>query len=301
VSDQLVCPACDERIATAPAGRRRGVKCPVCGARVREPDPDYDPAEDDEPEAKAETKPAGAKGSTKSRRDDDDDDDFDDDPPPRPVPVAGNLLGVGCAVVMCLGIVIAIGAAVWNARPGANVPKPVGGPQPNAPAGGGDPLALPAPPFEVDPALRSPARPVYLADMTEYGTVAGPWPFTKGNLGNPARDPIKLKGVVARKGLSMHPSDLQTTRAAYALGGKAAELTGSVGLNDQPGEALAPVVFTVVGDRKELWRSGPIERFTGPEAFRVDVRGVKVLELRATAQGSHIGAHAVWADPKVEN
>ena len=142
---------------------------------------------------------------------------------------------------------------------------------------------LPAlePPFDIDPLLEKPARPVYLADMQEFGVRTGPWRFGKGELGNGANTPIKLKGTVAEKGLSAHPADRAATRVASALGGKAATLTGTVALSDSNPDAPDPVVFVIVGDRKELWRSNPIKRATGPESFRVDVTGVKVLELRA--------------------
>ena len=191
-----------------------------------------------------------------------------------------------------------------NPNPGPN-PGPIFGPPPGVPVPhdtSAAEKALPTfePPFDVDPLLEKPDRPVYLADMKEFAVRMGPWQFGKGELGNGAKTPIKVKGVAAEKGLSVHPSDRAATRVAYALGGKATALAGKVGLSDPDPVAWDPVVFVVVGDGKELWRSGPIKGDTGPQSFRADVTGVKVLELRAVATGSHYGAHAAWVDPVIE-
>jgi endo-alpha-N-acetylgalactosaminidase len=128
----------------------------------------------------------------------------------------------------------------------------------------------------------------------------GPWTFGRGEHSGGSGTPIKVNGEIARKGLGVHPPDNGATRVAYALGGKAVTLAGAAALNDYAAEALSPVVFTIVGDGRELWRSGAVNRATGPARFRVDVTGVKVLELRALQAGSHLHAHAVWIDPVIE-
>jgi len=163
-----------------------------------------------------------------------------------------------------------------------------------------DPFPPPAPPFAVDPALAGRDRSVYLADMTEFDVQMGPWQFGKGELGDGKRTPIRVRGKPYEKGLGVHPWDLKTTRVCYAPGGKAKTLSGGAGLNDYEFEAHGPVVFAVLGDGRELWRSAPLNRAGGPVRCAVDVRGVKGLELRAASQGGHFGAHAVWLDPVLE-
>jgi hypothetical protein len=162
--------------------------------------------------------------------------------------------------------------------------------------------ALPAitPPFAVDPLLEQPVRAVYLADMKEFGVRMGPWPLGKGELGNGPHPALQIRGERAFKGLGVSPWDKAATRVAYALGGKATTLSGRVALNDCDVETYAPVVFKIVGDGRELWKSGPTTQSGGPTAFKVDVRGVKVLELRHRAgcpqRGTrHVGGSVVGA------
>jgi hypothetical protein len=272
------------------------------------------PRDEDETDGPKPSKSKRKSGTTgprpKPRRRDDEDEEVEDDDraPPR---FASQRTGqtLGCIIRVLLALGGAAGYTLWKlspdeppARPAAPVPVPaVGGPgSPNDPEASGARLPALAPPFEADPLLERSGWPVHLADLSEFGAVAGPWPFTKGGLGNPTRDPIRVKGTIAAKGLSMHPNDRHTTRAAFAIGGRASALRGSVALNDSQPDASDPVIFQVVGDGKELWRSRPIKRATGPEVFRVNVRGVKVLEVRATTQGAHWGAHAVWVDPALE-
>jgi hypothetical protein len=299
----VLCPACDERITLTPARRKAGVKCPACGTPVPAPKPDAEPEGGSKAKPKKKPRePSSAEGTvrpgSKPRPWRGDDEDPDDRSGGAASAQWEQAQTIGCAAAVVVGLVIIIGLVVWGiVRSGGSATT-----APAAPGAPNDPAL--APPFEVDPLLERPDRPVYLADMSEFGVVSGPWPFTKGGLGNPTGpqptgDPIKVNGTEALKGLSMHPGDNQTTRAAFALGGRASELRGTVALNDDPGDAFSPVVFAVVGDGRELWRSVPINRARGPESFRVDVRGVQVLELRVTAQGSHFRAHAVWVDPVI--
>ncbi len=285
MADEVLCPECDERIALTSSGKKK-VVCPACGTRVPVPESLRAAPEEKASPAKTKSKPREEKEEAeerprkrKRRRHGD---DPDDDVPAESGKGGGLLIGA-VVVLVVLGLMgwIVVRGVGWMRDKFDNTPRVEA-------------------PFTVDPVLDNSNGPVYLADMTEFGVETGPWPFSKGELGDPERKAIKVKGVVSPKGLSMHPWDRQTTRACYSLGGKASKIRGTVALNDSDPDAWDPVVFTLVGDRKELWKSAPIKRATGPESFNVSVRGVKVLELRATAQGSHWGAHAVWIDPVLE-
>ncbi len=59
-----------------------------------------------------------------------------------------------------------------------------------------------------------------------------------------------------------------------------------------------PILFRIVGDGKELWKSRPIQKVKDSEKFSVDVSGVKQLELYADCPSTW-GAHSVWLDPQL--
>jgi hypothetical protein len=80
----------------------------------------------------------------------------------------------------------------------------------------------------------------------------------------------------------------------YDLGGKWARLTGTAGAAQGKG---ASVVFVVVGDGKELWRSKKINEGDAIP-FDVEVKGVRKLELRVEDGGNGNGSDwGLWLDP----
>ncbi len=331
MADEIVCRECDERISVRADDRARGMTCPACAALVLAPEPGAKPKpkpkRKPQDEDEDEDRPTPTKvqpGSKPQPRDeqfpyDEDPPEPPKGPPPHPLLVLGCLAFFVGFLVLCVfayGGVKENGRAAQKAKAEAEAARR----KPRAPLGELNPAPAPnnppepktlavepgtglpgfTPPFDIDPLLEKPDRPVYLADMQAFGVELGPWKFGKGELGNGDLTSIKVRERLAPKGLSVHPQNRQTTRVAYALGGKANTLTGAAGLNDGTHPAFDSVVFTVVGDGQELWRSPRVTRESGPTAFRIDVSGVQVLELRATAQGSHWGMHAVWIDPVIE-
>jgi hypothetical protein len=300
MSNRATCPECDEQVEILFQDQGEGLKCPTCGTQIVAPRAVEKPAPSAGKPKKRRNRSASA-GDSSSRRTASSGTSSQDE-------AVGNMIAgvIGLVIVVAViwGIVAGIRWVIREANQEEAAPAPTSPAEPAGPAGptglpGGVPESVAAP-FEVDPLLEQPDRPVYLADMTEFGVRMGPWKFGKGELGDGAKTPIKVRDVLAEKGLSVHPHDRGTTRVYYALGGKAETLAGAAGLNDHTHEASGPVVFVVAGDGRELWRSAPVTRAGGPASFRVDVRGVKVLELRATAQGGHFGTHAVWIDPVIE-
>jgi NPCBM/NEW2 domain len=80
----------------------------------------------------------------------------------------------------------------------------------------------------------------------------------------------------------------------YQLGGLWQTFSGSCGIGD---DGYGPVEFIIVGDGKELWRSGVVK--PGPaKNFSVPVAGVTLLELhtRVTPAGGG-GAWGMWLEP----
>ncbi len=80
----------------------------------------------------------------------------------------------------------------------------------------------------------------------------------------------------------------------YRLGGNWQTFSGACGIGD---DGFGPVEFIILGDGKELWRSGVVK--PGPaQPFSVTVTGIVELELRTrvTSAGPS-GAWSVWLEP----
>jgi hypothetical protein len=146
---------------------------------------------------------------------------------------------------------------------------------------------------------------VYLSDLKEFDYVEGPgwgWGFGKnGDVGNMEHSPIQVNSTKYTKGLGMHPPDPgKFTEISYTLSEKAKKFKGSAALSDTSRGAFAPLRFEVLGDKKSLWKSKPIQKTTDVQDFEIDVTGVKLLQLRVSADGiSNHGCHAVWLDPYI--
>jgi hypothetical protein len=100
------------------------------------------------------------------------------------------------------------------------------------------------------------------------------------------------------------PDTGSTSVIRFELPGKHRRLQGHVGIftmpdtpeKTQPG---SPIVFTLAGDGKDLWRSPPLAKRDQLARFSVDIAGVTSLELKTTATGSGWGAWAAWLDPEL--
>jgi alpha-galactosidase len=69
---------------------------------------------------------------------------------------------------------------------------------------------------------------------------------------------------------------------------------------DANGATNSAAEFVVVGDGKELWRSGTLAKTDNPKPVEVGITGVQKLVLRVTGSGERrTRALADWAEPKV--
>jgi hypothetical protein len=155
--------------------------------------------------------------------------------------------------------------------------------------------------------------PRYLSDITETGSADGHGSLGKnGDLGYlpPSHDRrILFAGMHMQKGLSMHGIPGKHAFASYDLGGKytmlhtAAAISDSVrNPNNKPdnkGMSESPMIFTVVGDGKELWKSGPIQQSGEAAACSIRIAGINRLELRVFCV-KHGFTYAIWLDPYVK-
>ena len=154
---------------------------------------------------------------------------------------------------------------------------------------------------EEPPSKLFPKGPVrFLSDLEEFDVKSGMLPFRKnGDLGD--GKPIVVAGVPSPKGIGMHPPWAPDYAAAkFRLGKEAAVFKAVAALNDPVTWNWSPATFTVLGDGRELWKSGPIS-FTHlrSHSCTVDVTGVDVLELRVQAANGANGTVAVWVEPRV--
>jgi sugar phosphate isomerase/epimerase len=97
------------------------------------------------------------------------------------------------------------------------------------------------------------------------------------------------------RGLGTHAN----SRIAYDLSdGHFQSFRCLVGRDEHAGDGR--VVFEVWLDGKRVFNSGPMTRATPPKECRVDVRGARLLELRALDGGDGIsGDHADWAEAQL--
>jgi len=104
--------------------------------------------------------------------------------------------------------------------------------------------------------------------------------------------PIRLGGRTFERGLGVHG----TTTVTYRLDGKQSRLQAVIGIDDAVGRR-GSVIFRVIGDGRELYKSDVLRGGAKPVDLSVDITGVKVLELSTdAADGLDMGDHANWAD-----
>jgi WD40 repeat protein len=159
----------------------------------------------------------------------------------------------------------------------------------------------------------------YLCDMKETESIVGVGVLGKNgdlgydpgvSVGNPVGGDrrVLVGGIHASKGLSMHSTTPATAPgysfARYHLDGRYTSFHAVAAANDSVRVALrgmvdTPMIFSVLGDGRELWRSRPLQRPGESEPCNVDVTGVRQLEVRVTHRDGG-AAHAVWVDPYVE-
>jgi len=144
-----------------------------------------------------------------------------------------------------------------------------------------------------------PSGSSYLSDLP-WTSMANGWGPAERNTSNgedQALDgrPITLDGVVFDHGLGAHA----TSEIVFHLGGNCTGLTAQVGVDDEVG-AGGSVVFSVVGDGRELFRSATLTGSSATASAVADLAGVQELRLRVTDGGDGQTAdHADWADPFV--
>jgi len=108
--------------------------------------------------------------------------------------------------------------------------------------------------------------------------------------------PMVMGGKTFTKGIGTHAK----SAIEFKLDGQALEFTAVVGISESEKGTKAKVAFTVEGDGKALWSSGPMTPEMEPKAVAVKLDGVRVLVLRADPAANGIdNDHANWADAAI--
>lgn len=111
----------------------------------------------------------------------------------------------------------------------------------------------------------------------------------------PSGAPLALGGKRYERGLSSFAG----SEIAYDLDGLYDTFSAQVGLDASANEN-GNAEFIVLGDGKELWRSGVLKKSDEPRPVQITITGVHKLLLRTIGTGERFRrAQADWAEPKV--
>jgi hypothetical protein len=107
---------------------------------------------------------------------------------------------------------------------------------------------------------------------------------------------LSVDSVKYSKGIGTHAdSDIE-----YRVQGLYSMFTARVGVDDGNESDRGSVEFSVLGDGKELWRSGVMKRLDSLKVVNVGIKGVRALILRVTHADDGIDYdHADWIEPRI--
>ena len=110
--------------------------------------------------------------------------------------------------------------------------------------------------------------------------------------------PLAIGGKKFEHGLGTHA----VSTLYIDLKGDAQRFTAQVGIDDEVNKSeVSRVVFHVLGDGRELWKSDVMKAGHAPKKVDVNLKGVKILLLMVTNVETGIAFdHADWADAKIE-
>jgi len=140
------------------------------------------------------------------------------------------------------------------------------------------------------------AETVWLDDLNLAAATQG-WGEPQKNKSVDGK-PLAIGGQAFTRGFGTHAE----SKLRVNLDAGAQSFSASVGVDDDVvGNAAASVEFIVVGDGKELWKSGVLRAGNAAKDCTVNLTGVKSLLLEVTDAGDGIDFdHADWANAKFE-
>ncbi len=106
---------------------------------------------------------------------------------------------------------------------------------------------------------------------------------------------LSIGGTHFEKGIGM-PTN---SEIEFELNRTYRSFSALVGIDDEHKNKDSVVEFVVLGDGKELWRSGGMKKADGLKSVKLDVGNVQRLLLRVTREGEGGRIHADWAEAKL--
>ena len=139
-----------------------------------------------------------------------------------------------------------------------------------------------------------PTKEVWLDEFGQDSCYVQDWGMLEVNR-SVVHTPLTVNGVVYERGLGAH----SISRLLYDLDGKAVSISGLAGADDKNLFA-GKLQFKILGDKKELWKSGVMQKGDPVKEFNVNLNGVdKVLLLVEECGDGIMYDHADWLNVKI--
>jgi serine/threonine protein kinase/Leucine-rich repeat (LRR) protein len=157
----------------------------------------------------------------------------------------------------------------------------------------------PPPSVAPPPTVPSSNGVVYLDDLPETERKVGQLKLGKHNL-DPFGRPYTWRGKEPAHALMTHPLKDQTAYVSYHIAGLYETFSFVTGIADTSQDGSRnPVLFRVLGDGRELWKSPPLQKVTDEANASISVRDVQELRLEVSCGNNSYHAHAVWLEPRL--
>ena len=138
-----------------------------------------------------------------------------------------------------------------------------------------------------------PKREVWLDEVCKDSCFVQDWGIPQINQ-SVVWTPLTVNGVVYERGIGAH----SISRMLYDLGGRAVSVSGLAGADDNNLYA-GKLQFKIIGDKKELWKSGVMQKGDPVKEFNVNLSGIdKVLLLVEECGDGIMYDHADWLNVK---
>lgn len=141
----------------------------------------------------------------------------------------------------------------------------------------------------------APVKEVWLDELGQDSCYVQDWGTVEINR-SVVLTPLTVNGIVYERGLGAH----SISRILYDLKSEAVSISGLAGADDN-NRFAGKLQFKIVGDQKELWKSGVMKKGDPVKEFNVSLKGVdKVLLLVEECGDGIMYDHADWLNVKIE-
>lgn len=140
-----------------------------------------------------------------------------------------------------------------------------------------------------------PIKEVWLDEFGQDSCYVQDWGSVEINR-SVVHTPLTVNGVEYKRGIGAH----SISRLLYQLDGKAVSISGLAGADDN-NRFAGKLQFKIIGDQKELWKSGVMKKGDPIRKFNVELKGVdKVLLLVEECGDGIMYDHADWLNVKID-